>query len=455
MTSPTTFRLRIDADAAIDGTGRVQTPAAMLVEVEQSGEVLGGTPAGKVTLLSIDHPQRMSNDPRANGAYAADCRGSVLIPGLVNAHAHLDLTHIGAAAYDPKEGFVSFIRHVLAHRLSDPRQIKQSVGRGIELSVRGGVVAVGDIGGVAGGKPCLAAYESLRDSPLSGVSFLEFFAIGNAPLPELPIPAGVNAGAARVRLGLSPHAPYTVSLAAYAQAEALAAQHGLPLCTHAAESAEERDFVAHASGPFRAFLEKSGWWNAGVSGAGGVGNGASPIKHLMPRLLETPYLLAHVNQLSGEELRQLQQTRTSVAYCPRASDYFHAQSHFGPHRYRDMQVGNICVALGTDSVINLPPSTTMPKGRLSTLDEARYLYQRDEADPRLLLAMCTINGAKALGLKTEAFRFPSTGEWGAAGGQEVAGVVAVPAPGTGDPFARIMACDTAPDLLVLGRIGFA
>mgnify|MGYP000855450353 CR=1 FL=1 len=455
MPSPTTFRLRIDADAAIDGTGRIQAPASMLVEVAQTAEVLGGTPAGKVTLLSIDHPQRMANDPRANGAYVADCRGAVLIPGLVNAHAHLDLTHVGALSYDPKSGFTSFIRNVLSHRLSDPKLIQQSVMQGIELSMRGGIVAVGDVSGVANSKPCLAAYEALLASPLSGTSFLEFFAIGNAPFPELPVPTGSNAPGSRVRLGLSPHAPYTVSLTAYQQAERIAAQHNLPLCTHAAETVEERDFIGSATGPFRDFLEKAGWWNATVAGTGGVGNGLSPIKHLIPRLLAAPYLLAHVNQLSSEELRQLQQTRTSVAYCPRASDYFHAQAAFGPHRYRDMQVANLCVALGTDSVINLPAWTTQSKGRLSTLDDARYLYQRDEADPRLLLAMCTINGARALGLRAEAFRFPSTGDWGTGGGQEIAGVVAVPAPGTGDPFARVMACDTAPDLLVLGSPGFA
>lgn len=451
---PDAFRLRIDADAAIDGTGRVQAPAAVLVEVEPAGEVLSGTPAGRVRLLAIDHPQRMDNHPGVKGAYRADNRGGVLIPGLVNAHAHLDLTHVGAMAFDAKEGFTSFIKNVLVQRLTDPAQIRQSVQRGIELSLRGGVVAVGDICGVANGRPCLAPYEALRDSMMSGVSFLEFFAIGAAPFPALPVgaPGGWNGNTnPQVRLGLSPHAPYTVSLEAYAKAERIAAEHGLPLCTHVAETPEERDFIAGAGGPFRAFLERVGWWTPEVAGPGGVGHGLTPLKYMMARLDAAPYLLAHVNQLPSDDLRNLQHTRSTVAYCPRASDYFGAAGHFGPHRYQDLQVGNICVALGTDSVINLPPVTTHPKGWLSTLDEARYLFQRDGADPRLLLAMCTMNGARALGLAPQAFRFPSTGDWGTSAGQEIAGIVAVPAPGSGDPFRRVMACDTAPDLLVLGR----
>ena len=144
-----------------------------------------------------------------------------------------------------------------------------------------------------------------------------------------------------------------------------------------------------------------------------------------------------------------------MAYCPRAGSYFGAPAHFGPHRYNDMQVANICVALGTDSVINLPPAASNPTtGRLSTLDEARLLFQRDEADPRHLLAMCTIHGARALGMRIGPFTFPTSGEWGTAGGQELAGVVSVPAPGGGNPFVRLMACDTPPDLLVLGRAPF-
>jgi cytosine/adenosine deaminase-related metal-dependent hydrolase len=458
MPSPSTFRLRIDADAAIDGSGRIQAPAAMLVEVAQTGEVLEGTPAGHVTLLSLDHPQRTDHDPRAAGAYRADYRGGILVPGLVNAHTHLDLTHVGPLPFDKAGGFTGFIKNVLQHRLSDPRAIRQAVGRGIELLLRGGTVAVGDIAGVANAKPCLTAFETLSETPLSGVSFLEFFAIGNAPFP-LPLEGKDAQGLTNdptlthgVRLGLSPHAPYTVSRDAYTQAQAFAARHNLPLCTHLAETVEEREFIAKAAGPFRAFLEKAGWWNAAVAGPGGVGNDLSPIKHLLPHLEAAPYLLAHVNDCSSEDLRLLARTRCAVAYCPRASHYFHAPDHFGLHRYQDLQIANINVALGTDSVINLPPATIHAKtGRLSTLDEARFLYQRDQADPRLLLNMCTANGARALGLDPRPFRFNVTGDWGTSGGQEIAGIVAVPAPGTGDPFSRIMACDTAPDLLVLGQ----
>lgn len=456
MATANTFKLRIDADAAIDGTGRAQSPASMLVEVAQTAEVLDGTPAGRTTLLSIDHPQRMDNDPRAAGAYRADYRGCVLIPGLVNAHTHLDLTHVGPLPFDKSQGFTGFIRNVLQHRLADDAKIAESVDKGIELSLKGGVVAVGDICGVANGQPCLTPFHTLRKSQLSGVSYLEFFAIGNVPFPTLP-PSGASWESlaptpdSRVRLGLSPHAPYTVSLNAYALAESLAAMHHLPLCTHAAETPEERDFIAAASGPFRSFLEKAGWWNDAISGPDGVGHGKTPLRHLVQRLEACPYLLAHVNQLSSEDLRVLTHTRTAIAYCPRASHYFDAASHFGRHRYQDMQIANLCVALGTDSIINLPPSTTQPKGRLSTLDEARFLFQRDETDPRLLLAMCTMNGARALGLSSAAFRFPATGDWGTSGGQEIAGIVAVPAPGRADPFTRLMACDTAPDLLVLGQ----
>ncbi|MFN7022304.1 MAG: hypothetical protein ACK4WH_13380, partial [Phycisphaerales bacterium] len=85
-----------------------------------------------------------------------------------------------------------------------------------------------------------------------------------------------------------------------------------------------------------------------------------------------------MNDCDDEDLAVLARTGTSVAYCPRASDYFRAAEHFGPHRYRDMLAAGVTVALGTDSALCLGPEADPVRAgdaaRISVLDEVRHLW---------------------------------------------------------------------------------
>jgi cytosine/adenosine deaminase-related metal-dependent hydrolase len=255
---------------------------------------------------------------------------------------------------------------------------------------------VGDISGAVRAQPSLHAARALADTGLRGVSFVEFFAVGPraalnvAGLSEL-LDSSAGPLAKDLRLGLQPHATNTVDPEAYLAAVDFAVQWGLPLATHLAESAEEREFIARATGPQR-HLD---------SLARVFGQGKHPVAHLQTALKEArtayrPFLAAHVNDATDEALELLAATKTSVAYCPRASDYFGAHRHFGPHRYRDMLRAGINVCLGTDSIVNITDGTAGPgegPARLSVLDEMRFLHRRDAADPLTL-----IHGVKALGM---------------------------------------------------------
>jgi cytosine/adenosine deaminase-related metal-dependent hydrolase len=309
------------------------------------------------------------------------------------------------------------------------------------MNEAGGVVAVGDIAGAPLGRPCLVPLEALRSTPLKGTSFLEFFAIGTGEERAQKAVSGAVANAAadpHVRFGLQPHAPTTVALSTYRWALKEYGR-GLRFTTHLAETPEEHEFIAQARGPQREFLERLGLWDDRMLEE--IGRGRTPVEHMAAVLAEAPFLCAHVNDCSDGDLRILAGTPTSVAYCPRASDYFGAHEHFGPHRYRDMLAAGINVCLGTDSIINLPPGTD----RLSPLDEARFLYRRDRTDPVTLLKMATINGARALGLDESRFAFHV--------GSQLAGVLAVPftpTPGL-TPLASTLRGESPPELLVFGK----
>lgn len=373
---------------------------------------------------------------------------SVLIPGLVNAHTHLDLTHIGPRPHDPADGFVSWLKMILRERLRDDAGIRDSVRLGVRYLRASGTAAVGDIAGVQRSAPI----EALVGNGLLGVSYLEYFGIGNALDPSLDdhwdavletFSRARRSEDGQIRAGLQPHAPNTCAHALYQLTAAYARTHDVPVCTHLAETVDEREFIARAAGPQRALLETLGFWNDNARA--GIGLGKHPVEHL--REVLTPdatdtnagrWTVAHVNDAPESAIRILAETSASVVYCPRASSYFAAHLRLGPHRYNDMLEAGINVALGTDSIVNQPASEN-DAHKLSVLDEARYLHRRDGTDPRVLLGMATVNGARALGLD------PS---WFTLSPGPIAGLVAVPVGREEtDPCRAVMGGSGAPEFL--------
>jgi cytosine/adenosine deaminase-related metal-dependent hydrolase len=447
--------VRIDAAAAADHR-RIWTGGVTLVLAVRTGE-LGSSEGGPnadrpepsivtptARLLSIGHTRALPTSDA--GDIVIDAGHAVLIPGLVNAHTHLDLTHVGPQPHDPADGFMAWAARVSAGRCGEPDSIGASVRNGVALSLAGGSVAVGDIDGSASvGHPGAAARAR---AALPGVSFSEFFAFSTDPREAVAaamdaLPADERSNPAVIP-GLSPHAPYSVSLDAFREAARATRATSVPICTHLAESPEEREFVLTGRGPMREFLESIGKWSerAGAS----LRQGRHPVGWFEPALAEAPgrWVLAHVNDCPDDALRTLKRYRASVVYCPRASEYFGAHEHFGPHRYRDMLDAGIPVALGTDSIVNLDTAD-----RISVLDEMRLLRERDGVEGRTLLAMATTNSARALGLDDRGFAFSP--------GVSVAGVCAVGIPehrhaevsdGTVDPLEAALSVDTPVRLLV-------
>ncbi|MCA9306592.1 MAG: amidohydrolase family protein [Phycisphaerales bacterium] len=404
MTDRPAIRL-ISAAGVADATGVCASPGALLIEC--------GT---TMRVLAVGTPRQVASHPAAGSAERVDRPDAVLIPGLVNAHTHLDLTSVGPRVYDKRDGFSAWLSMVMRHRATDPQDIHKAVGEGVARSLAGGVVAVGDIAGTGRFEPA----EALGASRLLGVSFVEYF--GNGGVPD-----GLRSMAAgRVRVGVQPHAPYSAGPDLYRAALA----SGLPLSTHLAESMAERELLTRGTGPMRAFLESIGVWSDEVAARFGAARTSVDFLREFVGSGEA-IVLAHVNDADDADLELLARSRCSVVYCPRSHEYFGNDVELGPHRYREMLASGINVALGTDSIINVPEEESH---RLSTLDEMRLLWERDGTDPQTLLRMATVNGARALGLNESLFDF-SAGE--------IAGVAAVDVRGTDptlDPLTRVMEC---------------
>lgn len=387
--------LRINA-AMIADAHSAHAPGSLILEPDQ------GT--WRVHAVGLPESIDAMNLPSSTGVH--DFPDQVIIPPLINAHTHLDLTHIGPQPHDPAGGFVPWLDMIRANRLLDDQHIEDSVNLGIQKSLAGGVIAVGDIAGAPNAILKDIPIKALAQSPMLGTSFLEFFGIGSTAqsnihrledyLSQHLAPLQQELQSTGVIFGLSPHATNTISIAVYHWAAKAALKHNIPLCTHLAETFEEREFISKGTGTQRGFLERFGIWDDSILDE--IGNDQHPIEHLHPVLKQLPMLCAHVNDAPEAMIDLLQATETSVAYCPRAHTYFGHYDHMGPHPFLTMLDAGINVTLGTDSIVNLDTAD-----RISTLDDMRLLATRDQASRETLLKLTTINPAHALGLNPEAF----------------------------------------------------
>lgn len=377
--------------AVRDAVGVDARPAAVVVE---GGQIVAAGPVGEAA-------------EAVDGATVVEMPNTLVLPALVNAHAHLDLTTLGPRPYSGQ--FADWLAGVIRQGPRQESDIAQSVACGLAMCVEAGTGYLGDITG------CPAAINTrMRDGKLPGVSYLECFGVGARQddaithlkdqvdrFAAIDPSSGLNTVSessrplhSMVRLGIQPHAPYSAGLDLYAAAADLASKHGYRLSTHLAETPEEIQFVRNADGPLADLLRSLGKWDDTIKPTG-----LHPVEWLEPVLARSPWLLAHCNYVDDQHIETLAHVDASVAYCPIASDYFgHHQPQRGVyHRYRDMLEAGVNVCLGTDSILCHDVDGLVP---MSIGSQMRYLYRRDGFDPATLLAMATVNGAKALGVPT-------------------------------------------------------
>jgi cytosine/adenosine deaminase-related metal-dependent hydrolase len=302
-----------------------------------------------------------------------DLGDAAVIPGLVNAHTHLDLTGMRGLA-PPRLPLPDWLRQVIAHRRTrSPEQVAADIQTGLAECVRTGTTLVGDISGDGG------SWDALAASPIRAVVFRELIGLTGDGLRAASRAAVEwardRAATPTCRPGLSPHAPYSVHRQLYHMLTSLAWPYPLPLATHLGESSDELDLLTRRAGPFVPFLQGLGVWNP---------DGLAEPYELGSRLGladRAPLLLAHCNYLGAYTIPG----NATVVYCPRT----HAAFGHPPHPFREFLARGIRVALGTDSLASNPD--------LDLLAEARFLRQQTDLSGEAILRLATIAGAEALG----------------------------------------------------------
>lgn len=297
-----------------------------------------------------------------------DLGQSLIIPGMVNAHTHLDLGALRGKLPAPSS-FTDWLLQVVAYRRqANMQEWAAAIDEGIRESLRHGTVWLGDIS--FNGQ----SLDALSQTSFTYLVFRELIGMSHQRV-DLALELAdewINDDFEPAVKGLSPHAPYTVS-------EPLlnllhTRFHDVPMAMHVAETREELQLLNEKSGPFRDFLQSLGVWNPDQ-----FFDSIDDVINLLNDF-EQAYLI-HGNYLQRHQWQQLSPS-TTVVYCPRTHAYFGHE----PHPYVQMLADGVNVALGTDSLASNPD--------LSILNECRFLWHRDRS---LLSGPTLLNLATHLG----------------------------------------------------------
>jgi aminodeoxyfutalosine deaminase len=358
-------------------------------------------------LVLVDTWEHFPDEFTSSGtAKTLDLGEVILLPGLVNAHCHLDYTGMAGMWPSPKK-FTDWIPRMLAAKAEwSYSDYAHSWLNGARMLLQSGTTTVADIE---------ATPELLPDvwnaTPLRVISFLELTGVRSKRDPKEILAEAVqeidSLAHPRCTATLSPHAPYSTSPELLRLCGQAAREKRLHLAVHVAESEQEFDMFAHARGEMFDWLKRNGRDNSDC----GLG---TPLQHLERAGLARENLLAiHANYLEEADFDLLAKNKISVVHCPRSHDYFH---HRKFPLEKLLQAGvNVC--LGTDSL------ATVAKGEKQELELNLFhelqLFARSypEQSPQTILKMATANGARALGL---------SGKVGELSGNAFADLIAIP-----------------------------
>jgi len=319
---------------------------------------------------------------------ATDLGNTALIPGLVNAHTHLEFSDL-EKPLSPAAPFTSWIRSVMKSRFESSGPAKSKIQQGINESLAAGTTCLGEI---ATSSESFQLLEQTQPVPRA-VVFRECLGFSADRIPEQEQLAAdffkqQSDQSHKIPLisGLSPHAPYSVHPDLYLSLIQLAKNQNAPVAVHLGETQAELELLEQKQGPFVVLLTELGLWNSQI-----LRDGLRMTDYLEPLAELSSALAIHGNYFGEPEIELLKQApQIAVVYCPRTHHYF---GHC-PHPWLKMIGQGINVAIGTDSRASNPD--------LSLWNELLFLRsQFSEVSTGLILECGTLSGARALGLSSE------------------------------------------------------
>jgi aminodeoxyfutalosine deaminase len=325
---------------------------------------------GKFPEVSARHP----------GKKIVDLGEQALLPGLINAHCHLDYTRLRGKIPHPKS-FAHWIRAINAEKadLSHEHYVA-SINEGFAEAKRFGTTTIAN----------LTAFPELISqiqAPVRTWWFAELIDVRSPEHANDIVDLAIESLKSAENQGLAPHAIFTASSDLYRRCEEIARRQGILLTTHLAESREEMEMFRHGSGPLYEFMKAVGRDMKDCSGETPLALFVDSLGAPGGRALPGEWIVAHLNELAESDFKLLKEltSKFHIVHSPRSHDYF-GHSRFPFEKLRALGF-NIC--LGTDSLAS--------NESLSLFGEMRAFQSSEPAiSPDKVLEMATMNGARAL-----------------------------------------------------------
>ncbi len=347
-----------------------------------------------------------SYDPRAE-----ELGNVAIIPGLVNAHTHLEFSDL-SEPLQPASPITDWIRALVSHRQTRSTPAAVNAGNGFREAGQSGTTLLGDIATEGWSPeafttpgPCVVCFRELialeksqfdkqlsiarrhlecTRSPLSSTEEGCGDAVSVFGSATTHSQCSHPREAIRFARGISPHAPYSVHPELFHKLVELAKEFDSPLAMHLAETDAELELLAKGTGEFVDLLNDFGLWREEI-----IPEGRTPFDYLKTLVDLKRALIVHGNYLSAQEIDFLaEHPQLTVVYCPRTHDFFGHDEH----PWLRMLDRSVSVAIGTDSRASNPD--------LNLWREITFLSKKNpDVDPQLLLELGTIRGARALGFE--------------------------------------------------------
>ncbi len=325
---------------------------------------------------------------------AIDLGDVAVMPGLVNAHTHLEFSDLDQPVGRPGQSLAEWIGLVVQQRIATNASLKpDTVARGMRESSRAGVSLIGEIATPPSDNTDKIDSHAIRSPAI--VSMAEVIGLSDHRSQER-FDAAVRHNREIDDAGWSPHAPYSTTPSMIRRCVEQATRTGRPLAMHVAESPAERELLTRGTGEFADALKTMGVWKEGLfPWRNELGSRDRQGDDCFVELIEllaqaSRVLIIHANDLRTQELdRVAKHSHLTIVYCPRTHAFF----GYPPHPVDECLARGIRVAFGTDSRASNPD--------LNLWSEVQYvLNHRMDIEPAEVLRMATINGAMALGKNT-------------------------------------------------------